>query len=107
MIEFMMKWFREIREIAEEKFRVDLHIHSLHCKKDVLSFWSKIAKIPLSQLHKTQIKPTSLRHRKNKLYNGTCAINISNKDLFRKIKGWRIGFLEKLNIKYEYPAPVA
>lgn len=99
MIKFMMRWFRKICKVPEEKFRVALHIHTLHCRKDIENYWSKITGIPLSQFHKTLIKPTSLKHRKNKLYNGTCNIVICNKDLFRRIKGWKLGFLEKVNIK--------
>jgi len=97
MIKFMMRWFREICEIPEEKFRIALHIHELHCRKDIERFWSDITMVPLSQFHKIQIKPTSLRHRKNPLYDGTCGIRISNKDLFRKIKGWRLGVLKEMS----------
>ena len=32
------------------------------------------------------------------LYNGTCAIRTSNKDLFRKIKGWRLGIVDYFEI---------
>jgi len=99
MIKFMMRWFREICKVLENKFRISLHIHKLHCRKDVENYWSKITNIPLSQFQKTQIKPTSLKQRKNKLYNGTCAITVHNKDLFRRMKGWKLGFLEKMNIK--------
>lgn len=99
MIKFIMKWFRDICKVPEKKFRIGLHIHKLHCREDVEEYWSKLTNIPLIQFHKTQIKPTSLRHRRNRLYNGTCAIRIGNKDLFRRIKGWKLGFLERMNIK--------
>jgi len=99
MIKFMMKWFRDICKVPEKKFRIALHIHALHCRKDIESYWSKITNIPLAQFQKTYIKPTSLRHRRNRLYNGTCAIRINNVDLFRRIKGWKIGFLQKMGVK--------
>jgi len=105
MIKFMMRWFRKICKIPEEKFRIALQIHKLHCRKDIENYWSKITNIPLYQFHKTLIKPTSLKQRKNRLYNGTCAIRINNVDLFRKIKGWKLGFLEKVNIKIERDTP--
>lgn len=98
MIKIIMRWFREICKVPEEKFRVCLHIHALHCRKDIENYWSKVTNIPLSQFYKTQIKHTSLKQRKNKLYDGTCAISIGNKNLFRKIKGWKLGFIEKINI---------
>ncbi len=99
MIKLMMLWFRKICKVPEEKFRIKLYIHSLHSRKNVKKYWSELTDIPLSQFHKTYIKSTSLRYRKYRLYNGTCAIRISNKDLFRRIKGWKLGFLEKMNIK--------
>lgn len=98
MIKFMMLWFRKICKVPEDKFRIKLYIHTLHCRKDIENYWSKLTNISRNQFHKTQIKPTSLGHRKNRLYNGTCAIRISNKDLFRKIKGWRLGILEKFKV---------
>ena len=98
MIKVIMRWFREICKVPEEKFRVCLHIHSLHCRNDVEKYWSKIVGIPLSQFYKTQIKVTSLGQRKNKLYNGTCAVTVCNKNLFRRIKGWKLGFIEKIDI---------
>lgn len=99
MIKFIMGWFRKICKVPENKFRIALHIHALHCRKDIENYWSKLTNIPRNQFYKTQIKPTSLKHRKNPLYDGTCSITICNKDLFRRIKGWKLGFLKKMKIK--------
>lgn len=101
MIELMMKWLREICKVPEKKFRIGLHIHELYCRKDAENYWSQITGVPLNQFQKTYIKSTSLKHRKNKLYNGTCNIIVCNKDLFRRIRGWKLGFLEKMNITIE------
>ena len=98
LIKFMMRWFRELCKVPEDKFRIALHIHKLHCRKNIENYWSKITNISIRQFHKTQIKPTSLTYRKNRLYQGTCAIRISDKDLFRRIKGWKIGFIDKFNL---------
>jgi hypothetical protein len=98
MIKLIMRWFRENCKVPEEKFRIGLHIHTLHCRRDIEEYWSKITGIPLSQFYKTQVKKTSLGQRKNKLYNGTCSVAIGNKNLFRKIKGWKLGFLDKINV---------
>lgn len=97
MIKIIMRWFREICQVPKSKFRVCVYIHSLHSRKDIEKYWSEIAGIPLSQFHKTQIKQTSLKQRRNVLYEGTCAITVSNKNLFRKIKGWKLGFIEKMD----------
>lgn len=97
MVRLMMRWFREICKVSEDSFRVCLHIHGLHCRKKIENYWSDITRVPQSQFYKTQVKPTSLRQRRNKLYNGTCAVRIYNKDLFRRIKGWRLGFIKRIN----------
>jgi len=97
IIKFMMWWFRKVCKVSDNVFRICLHIHKLHCRKDIQKYWSKITAIPFSQFYKTQIKPTSLKVRRNKLYNGTCAIIVHRKDLFRRIKGWKLGFIERLN----------
>jgi len=98
MIKIMMKWFREICRVPEKKFRIALHIHELHCRKNIKNFWSKVTNIPKSQFYKTQIKPTSLRQRRNKLYDGTCSLIVSNRDLFRRIKGWKSKFIEIMRV---------
>lgn len=98
MIALMMRWFREICRVPEEKFRIGLHIHSLHIREDIKKYWSQITGIPENQFHKIYVKRTSLRQRKHILYNGTCTIRINNKNLFRKIMGWRTGLLNYFHI---------
>lgn len=98
MIKLMMRWFREICKVPEEKFRAGVYIHSLHAREDIEKYWSKVTNIPTSQFFKTQIKSTTLKHRRNRLYEGTFAITISDRNFFRKIKGWKLGFIEKMNI---------
>ena len=98
LIQLMMRWFREICAVPKEKFRITIHIHTLHCRPQIEKYWSNITNVPLNQFYKTQIKPTSLRQRRNVLYDGTCAIIVHNRDLFRKIKGWKLGFIEKVKI---------
>jgi hypothetical protein len=98
MIKLMMRWFREICGVPESKFRIALHIHELLSRKNIEEYWSKTTNIPLGQFQKTFIKPTSLGQRRNILYKGTCVICVYDKDLFRKMNGWKIGFLEKIGI---------
>jgi transcriptional regulator with XRE-family HTH domain len=95
MISLAMQWFREICGVPEKKFRVHVHMHNLHCRKDILRYWSKITNIPSSQFYKPYVKKTSLGQRKNILYNGTCSIVVNDKDLFRKIMGWKVGLEEE------------
>jgi len=97
LVRVIMKWFRTVGEVPEEKFRICIHIHELFCRKKVEVYWSQITNVPLSQFYTTQIKPTSLGYRKNHLYNGTCSVSVGSKELFRRIMGWKAGFLEKFD----------
>ena len=94
MISIMMRWFREICHVPEERFRIALHIHNLHVASDVKQHWMNITGIPEAQFQKIYIKETSLHHRKNILYNGTCAIVVCDKNLFRRISGWKLGIID-------------
>lgn len=98
MIMFMMKWFRKICKVPEEKFRIALHVHNLYVLPNVASYWSEITNVPEKQFNKIYIKQSSLRQRRNVLYGGTCGVVICNKDLFRRIVGWRRGLLEYFDI---------
>ena len=97
MILLMMRWFREVCRVPEEKFRIALHIHSLQVSENVKQYWSKITGVREEQFQKTYIKRTSLGYRRNPLYNGTCAIVVHDKHLFRKISGWKLGLIERLS----------
>jgi hypothetical protein len=97
MIVLMMRWFREVCKVPEERFRIALHIHNLHVSKDVKQYWMNMTQIPGEQFQKVYIKETSLRHRKNILYNGTCAIVVCDKNLFRRISGWKLGLIDHFN----------
>lgn len=105
MIMLMMEWFRKICNVPEKKIRIQVHVHSLHCNTEIKKYWSGITKVPMNQFHKIIIKKTSLIHRKNILYNGTCCIRIYNRNLFRRIIGWKIGILEEFNLKDNYKIP--
>jgi len=105
MISLMMRWFRELCVVPKEKFRIQIHAHSLHQTENIKDFWHNKTKVPLNQFHKIIIKKTSLGHRKNILYQGTCCIRVNDVKLFRRIMGWKIGVLECFGIKDSYNIP--
>lgn len=92
MIKLMMRWFREVCAVPENKFRILVFIHSQLVNVDWKEKWVEVTGVPVSHFSRPYIKPTITRHRKNKLYNGTCVIKISDVALFARIKGWQIGF---------------
>lgn len=93
-IELIMRWFREICHVPENKFRVGLFLHTLHVRRNCQNFWHKITGVPLNQFNRPHIKPTIHSNRKKKLYEGTCVIKIHSVDLLSKIQGWRMGVRE-------------
>jgi transcriptional regulator with XRE-family HTH domain len=98
MIKLMMKFFREICRIKEDRFRAIVQIHPNTTSQKSINHWSKITKIPKKQFQKTYSKltPSSKRKRAiNILPYGTLRISISSMETINKIKGWISG-LEKL-----------
>lgn len=88
LIRFMMRWFREVCQVPEDKFKVHLHIHSGQDEDQIKQFWSEVTGIPLAQFGKSHIKKEGTGHKKNILYNGTIKIDIYNKNLLYRILGW-------------------
>lgn len=98
MILLAMRWFREVCNVSESRFRIHIHMHDLHVRKNLIEYWSEITGISKNQFYKPYIKHTSLGQRRNILYNGTCSIIINDSELFRRIMGWKLGMQEYFNI---------
>lgn len=94
LVRLMMRWLREICHVEETHFRISLYIHKFHVRKNVRNFWSKVTGVPIGQFRKEVIKPTIHSQRTNKLYEGTCRVDITRADLFRRIMGWEMGIKE-------------
>lgn len=98
MIALMMRWFREICKVKEERFRLKLQLHDGKDVKRIEKFWSEVTQLPLSQFTKTTIKisRSSKMTRRNILLYGILQIRVSDIKLFTKIRGWIRG-LEALS----------
>jgi len=94
LIKIMMKWFRKICKIPEEKIKTHIYIHRVYRKENCEKFWSKVTNIPLSRFGKTTLKPTPHKIKKNLDYKGVCRIDISDVNLLRKIIGWQQALYE-------------
>lgn len=89
MIVLLMKFFREVCEVPEHKFRGSLHIHPHLNKEKARKFWSKITYIPLRQFHKTHFGISrASKNKKDTLPLGTFGIVICDTRLRAKIDGW-------------------
>ena len=98
MIKIIMRFFREVCFVPENKFRGHIHIHSHLAVKKALKHWSLVTQIPLKQFYRTYCIPSiSSRGKMDSLPNGTVDIYIGDSNLFLKIMGWINGTINKLN----------
>lgn len=97
LIKIMMKWFREICKVPDEKMKIHIYIHKVYSHENCEAFWSKITSIPVSRFGKTTYKPTPHKVKKNLDYKGVCRIDISDVNLFRRIMGWQQSVSEIFN----------
>jgi len=100
MIKIMLAWFKKYCKVQLDKFRIGLILNSLHSVKECEVYWQKITSLPITQFHKSYIKNSLYKGKKNVLYLGTCKILIHSRDLLSKIIGWKEGveqiFLKKV-----------
>ena len=89
VIKTMMRFFREVCNIPEEKFRAHIHTfaHSDHERTEL--YWSKVTKLQLGQFYKTYKKQSSAsQNKRNTLPLGTIQIYVHEKNFFFRIMGW-------------------
>jgi hypothetical protein len=89
VIKMMMRFFREVCSVPENKFRASIHTFAHADIENTERYWSKISKIPRSQFFKTYIKPSSASlQKRNTLPYGTFDIYVCDTKLFLTIMGW-------------------
>ena len=99
MIKVIMRFFREVCDVTEKKFRGHIHIHSHLSVEKALKFWSEVTGIPRQQFYKTYCVPSiSSKGKADSLPNGTLDIHVCDVKLFLKIMGWIKGVIGKLDI---------
>src|SRR3989344_1596899 len=89
IIKVMMRFFREICKVPENKFHAHIHTFENAAVEKTEKYWSEISRISRKQFYKTYIKPSiaSLQKRKT-LPNGTLDIYVHDTKLFLTIMGW-------------------
>jgi len=89
VIAIIMRFFREVMEVPEEKFHCHVHTFSHTNAKTSEIYWSGITNIPLRQFYKTYTKPSSAsKGKKYSLPHGTVAVYVSDTEKFWTIMGW-------------------
>lgn len=90
MIRLIMRWFREVCEVPEQKFWAYVQVHSKQGLDAVEEFWFQVTGIPRSRFTKPHLKVSrsSQRRRGNILPNGTVHVGICDTQLYHRILGW-------------------
>jgi len=97
IIKIMMRFFREICLVPEDKFRAHIHTFEGAEIKKSIEYWSQVASIPKEQFYKTYIKPSKAGQQKRKtLPYGTLDVYVNDTKIFLTIKGWIEGVAETL-----------
>jgi len=99
IIRVMMRFFREICHISDEKIKGLIHIYPRLNYKETLAFWSKITKLPQKNFYKpqTQISRASKGKRnRNTLPYGTLHLTAGNTVITSQVKGWIQGIAENI-----------
>jgi hypothetical protein len=89
IIKIMMRFFREICNVPENKFSGHIHTFTHVNIRETEKYWSKITGIPVNQFYKTYIKPSSASlQKRNTLPFGTFDIYVNDVKIFLTIMGW-------------------
>jgi len=90
LVEFMMKWIREVCGVSDNRIKAYLYLHTGLDEEKMKKYWSKIINIPLAQFNKTTFKQEGSASRKysEDKYKGTIKIHVSSEDLKHKVISW-------------------
>jgi hypothetical protein len=91
-IQVMMRYFREICGVPDEKFRGHVILHPHLNARKAERYWSRISDIPLAQFHKTSMQHNKAsKNKKDSLPLGTFAIGVYDTLLYLRVMGWMEG----------------
>ena len=99
MIKVMMKFFREICEIPDNKIKARVHLHPNIKKRRAIEYWSNVTKLSKSNFHKPQVqisKSSKQKRKTNTLPYGTLHLTTGNTEKTCMVKGWIQGIAEKI-----------
>lgn len=89
VIKIMMRFFREVCKVPEQKFRGHVHTFSRLNVEKAERYWSEVSGIPRKQFFKAYAKPSvASKNKKDSLPYGTFQIYVNNTELFLTIMGW-------------------
>ncbi|MDP2926633.1 MAG: hypothetical protein Q8N65_00620 [bacterium] len=98
-IKVIMKFFRNICKIPDEKIKAKIHTYPDMDYQKALDFWSETTNLPKTNFYPPQIqisKASKGKRARNTLPYGTLHITAGNTELASKMKGWIQGIIEKI-----------
>jgi hypothetical protein len=85
MVQKFLELLRSSFEIREEKLRALVHLHQYHHEEQQLKYWSQLTCIPLTQFHKSYIKPHTGKNTRSG-YPGCISIRYLDSSLGKLLK---------------------
>ena len=90
--------------IKEDKFRVRLHLHYYHKKKESVTYWSNLLDIPPSQFGKLYVKKRSSKKRFRKNFMGICFITYLDIGLRKEVLGLGYAIYDRVAKSQQKPS---
>ncbi|MDO8621741.1 MAG: hypothetical protein Q7R80_00735 [bacterium] len=94
----MMRFFREVCDVHEMKFRIAVHAHEGMDVGSIERYWSQVTGIPRTQFHATYLgvsRASQHRRAADRLPNGTVHVRINDTALYHRIMGWIAGVVRR------------
>jgi predicted transcriptional regulator len=88
-IRLMMRFFREVCDIPEQKLRVHVHTFDSNNVSKTEKYWSDISGIPTKKFYKTHVKNSiASKNKRRTLPNGTFQIYVHDTNFFYTLLAW-------------------
>lgn len=97
IITLFLKFLRLICGVNNDKLRLILHMYDDQNEKELLGYWSKIAKIPSTQFYKVTVAKGKKGTYKKKSRYGTIEVRYYNTKLHKIILNWINSYFKRYN----------
>lgn len=88
MIKVFLRFLREVCGVNEEKLRVYLYCYANQNQESLISYWSKVTKVPKKQFSKPYVRKDHDSNKKGKMKHGLVHIRYADKKLLNLIRTW-------------------
>ena len=96
-VQVMMRYFREVCEVPEDKFRARVLLHPHLDSSAAEQYWRKVSGIPATNFYKTSMQHNKAsKNLKDSLPFGTFSVSINDTTLYLRLMGWMEGMYRRL-----------